>query len=189
MHSSSKPGRAAWKVAGLLAIWLVAAAALLLRFPHARVFAIVPLAMALPVAAWVLAAPALEERQLVAGAAVLAVLEVGIVSAMATLFASFSSPFLTAAFTATLFVIGRSADTLAHLPAKQFGTTASAGAKLLARVVPNLHTYVPARPLLLGQVAAEPLGRYVALAGLHAVAYATALLVVGAFVFQRRDFS
>jgi hypothetical protein len=87
-----------------------------------------------------------------------------------------------------VFLIGRSADTLAHLPRRLFGKAVASGGGALARVFPNLHVYVPARPLLLGQVAEHPVWRYVGTAMLHAVFYATALLVVGAVAFQRRDF-
>jgi hypothetical protein len=108
---------------------------------------------------------------------------------VATLFASFSSPFLTAAFTTMIFVIGRSSDTLAHLPKRAFGATVGTLGRGLARVFPNLHAYVPARPLLLGQVADQPPWRYVGIAALHAIFYATALLVASALAFRKRDFS
>jgi Cu-processing system permease protein len=182
-------GQVVWKLGGLGLAWLAALGAGLVGLRHARVFAVIPFAIALPFAAWVLAAPAFEERGLVAAAAVLAVCEVAVVAAVATLFASFSSPFLTAIFTSMIFVIGRSADTLAHLPKKQFGAAASVAGGVLARVVPNLHVYVPARPLLLGQVALQPVWPYVALAGVQAASYAAALLVVGALIFRKRDFS
>jgi hypothetical protein len=120
---------------------------------------------------------------------VLAVCEVGIVAAVATLFASFSSPVLTATFTAMIFVIGRSSDTLAHLPGKVFGPEIAFTGKILARVFPNLHVYVPARALLLGQASGTPVWPYVAEAAAHAVLYAIALLAVSVLAFRKRDFS
>jgi len=182
-------GQEAWKLGAAGLVWLAALSTVLLRLRRARVFVVIPFAITLPLAAWVLAAPAFEERGLVAAAAVLAMCEVAVVAAVATLFASFSSPFLTATFTSMIFVIGRSADTLAHLPKKQFGAVAAVAASVLARVVPNLHIYVPARPLLLGQIAMQPVWPYVALASLQAASYAAALLVVGALVFRKRDFT
>jgi hypothetical protein len=163
--------------------------ALLLALPRARVFVFPPWAAVVAVAAWVLATPAAGERQVVTASAVLAVSEVGIVAALATLFASFSSPFLTAAFTSLLFVIGRSADMLAHLPQRMLGSAIVDAGAGLARVVPNLNVYVPARPLLLGVVEGHPVWAYVGWAALHAVCYASALLVVGSLAFQRRDFA
>jgi Cu-processing system permease protein len=181
-------GQAAWKVGALAAVMLGTLGTLLVRARLTRVFVVIPWALALVVACWVLAAPALEERRLVTAAAVLAVCEVSIVAAVATLFSSFSSPFLTATATAMIFIIGRSADTMAHLPKRQFGGWTLVG-RVLARVFPNLHTYVPARALLLGQAAEEPVWPYVAMAGLQAVSYVTALLVIAALAFRKRDFS
>ena len=108
--------------------------------------------------------------------------------AVATLFASFSSPALTAVFTLGVFVVGRSADTLAKLPVHQFGETLRDIGKAMARVVPNLQVYVPPRPLLLGEVAGVSLPAFVASAAMHAVFYAGALLVVSAVAFRYRDF-
>jgi hypothetical protein len=124
----------------------------------------------------------------VTAGAVLTLCEVAIVAGVAMLFASFSSAGLTATFTTLLFVIGRSADTLAHLPSKLFGPLAVWG-KIIARVVPNLHVYVPARPLLLGQVPDEPTWTYVSVAALHAAIYATGLLAASALIFRKRDFA
>jgi Cu-processing system permease protein len=182
-------GEAPWKVGVFSVLGVGALAVLLVRAGHARVFAAIPWALALAVAAWLVAAPAVEERQLVAASAALAVCEVAIVGAVATLFASFSSPFLTAALTGMVFVIGRSADTLAHLPSKVFGEPFAAGGRVLARIFPNLHTYVPPRALLLGEVASVPVWPYVGAAALHAAFYVTALLVIGALAFNRRDFA
>jgi hypothetical protein len=157
--------------------------------PQARVFVIIPWALAMAAVAWGLASAAPDERRLGTAAASLGVSEIAIVAAVATLFASFSSPFLTAAFTAMVFVIGRCADSLAHIPKHLLGTQVSAVGRAIARVVPNLHVYVPPRPLLLGQVADQPVWPYVGWAAIHAAFYATVLLVVGSMAFQRRDFS
>jgi hypothetical protein len=161
----------------------------LVRARHVRVFVMIPWSFVLAAVVWTAAAPALEDRQLVVAAALLSICEVAIVAAVATLFASFSSPFLTATFTAMVFIIGRSSDTLAHLPKKMFGESVALAFAGLARVVPNLHVYVPPRPLLLGQVASQAVWRYVGMAAAHAFFYATALLVIGALAFRKRDFS
>jgi ABC-type transport system involved in multi-copper enzyme maturation permease subunit len=155
----------------------------------ARVFAVIPWALAVAAAAWFLADTAPAERQLVAASSALSLCEVGIVAALATLFASFSSPFLTAAFTSMIFVIGRSADTLAHFPKRLFGNGCSAAFRWLSHVVPNFHLYVPPRPLLLGNVVGQPVWAYVGMAALHALAYAIALLVVSSLAFAKRDFA
>jgi small basic protein len=182
-------GETPWKVGAVVVAMLAALGGLLARRSEARTFVGIPWAFALAVAAWCVAGAAGEERQLVVASAVLAFCEIAIVAAIATLFASFSSPFLTATFTSMVFVIGRRSDMLAHLPAKVFGATLGGMGRALARIVPNLQAYVPARPLLLGQVAAQPVWGYVALAALHAASYAAALLVVSALTFRKRDFA
>jgi hypothetical protein len=181
-----------WKLGIAAAGATVLLGLMLVRTRYGKIFTVVPWAVCVVGVAWFLAAPAMEERQLVGASAALSLCEVGIVAAVATLFSSFSSPFLTATFTSMLFIVGRSADTLAHLPAKMFGAVGgifAAGGRGIARVVPNLHLYVPARPLLLGQVAGQPVWGYVATAAAHAVFYSTAVLVVAALTFRKRDFS
>jgi hypothetical protein len=114
--------------------------------------------------------------------------EVSIVAALATVFASFSSPFLTAVFTFGAFVVGRSADTLAHLPVRVFGPTIKSIGTLLSQVVPNLMVYVPPRPLLTGEAAHVELGPYILMAAAQALGWAVLLLAAASFIFRRRDF-
>jgi ABC-type transport system involved in multi-copper enzyme maturation permease subunit len=177
-------GKVGAVVGGLVAV----AAAAAWRLPQARVFVVIPWAPVLAVAGWMLAWPVPEERQVVLASALLATCEVAIVAAVATLFSSFSSPFLTATCTTLVFIMGRSADTMAHLPPRMFGVFASVF-RAVAHVVPNLQVYVPARPLLLGQSADHPLWPYVGAAAVQALFYSTALIAVGALAFRRRDFS
>jgi Cu-processing system permease protein len=181
-------GQRPWKVASVAIALFAALGVALVRARHLRVFLVVPWTVVCACAFWVLAAPAFEERQVVTASAILSVFEIGIVTAAATLFSSFSSPFLTSACTAMVFLIGRSSDTMAHIPKGVFGAGCSAAGRVGAHVIPNLHTYVPPRPLLLGETA-EPIWRYVATAGVQAVAYSAILLIVAIFAFNRRDFS
>lgn len=181
-------GQPAAKVLGTVGALLAALALVAARARFTRVFVVIPWAPALAIAAWLLAWPEAEERQVVLASALLAICEVAVVAAVATLFSSFSSPFLTATCTALVFIMGRSADTMAHLPQKMFGAFSSVF-RGVARVVPNLHVYVPARPLLLGQAPGHPLWPYIGAAALQAVCYATVLIVIGALAFRKRDFS
>lgn len=153
-----------------------------------RVFLVLPWALVAFAAMAVVASGAGGERQVVVASAVLTMAEVAIVTAIALLFSSFSSPFLTAIFTVMVFLIGRSADTLANLPARLFGETVRTIGIGLSKVVPNLHVYVPARPVLLGQVPSIALSSYVLSAWTNAVLYAVILLALSAIVFRRRDF-
>jgi len=177
------------KVAIPFGVMLVVLGIAIARARHSRVFVVIPWSFILAVVMWRVASPAPEDRQLVVAGALLSICEVAIVAAVATLFSSFSSPFLTATFTALVFVIGRSADTLAHLPKRMFGESVAFVFAAIARIVPNLHVYVPARALLLGQIAGQAAWRYVGVAAMHAVFYSAALLVIAALAFRRRDFS
>src|SRR5690606_39168862 len=91
---------------GLGSVGLLAgAAALLPRFRTALpIFWSLSL-LALGVA---LSGGAPDDRRVLFGSALLTVFEVGVVAAVATVFAAFSSPFLSAVFTLGVFVVGRS---------------------------------------------------------------------------------
>jgi hypothetical protein len=176
----------AFVVAGMLALLVV----LLWRAKLTRVFVLLPWSLALFVVTALLASAAGDDRQIVVLSAVLTLAEITIVTAVAMLFSSFSSPFLTAIFTIMVFLVGRSADTLGNLPARTFGSLGplihDIGAAL-ARIVPNLNLYVPARPLLLGQIAAIAPAAFVARACANADLYAAGLLTLSALIFRRRD--
>ncbi len=173
---------------GTLGGSLAVLGALLVAMKRRRVYALVPWSFALVLVSYWLAAPAGENRQLVAALSLLAIAEVSIVTAVAVFFSSFSSPFLTSIFTLSVFAIGRTADTLGNLPAKVFGSAVHMFGVVLAKIVPNLHLYVPARPLLLGQVSGTPVATYVATATLHSFCYTLILLILSAALFARRDF-
>ncbi len=140
------------------------------------------------VGGWFLAADAPDDRRVILGSAFLTLCEVAIIAALATLFASFSSPFLTAVFSFSVFIVGRSADTLAELPKKVFGDTIHGFGVVLSKMVPNLMVYVPPRPLLTGEAASTPFGEYALLATAQALAWSVGLLGAAALIFRRRDF-
>jgi ABC-type transport system involved in multi-copper enzyme maturation permease subunit len=158
------------------------------RAKYSRVFVLLPWSWALFAVMALVAGPAEGERQLVLASAALTLCEVAIVSGIATVFSSFSSPFLTSIFTLGVWLVGRSADTLGHLPARTFGQQAATAGRVLARIVPNLQAYVPPRALLLGQVSDQPTWTFVGLAAANALFYAILLVVAGALVFRKRDF-
>lgn len=170
------------------AVFLAVLGALLFKLREARVYVLLPWSVGLFVTMAVLCQHVPDERRMVVASALLTLSEVAIISAVASLFASFSSPFLTAIFTLCIFLVGRSADTMANLPPKIFGPEIHAIGAGLARVFPNLQVYVPARSLLLGQVPGAPVWPFVASGAMHALFYATFLLTLGALVFRKRDF-
>ncbi len=152
------------------------------------VFILIPWSAAYFATMAVLASSAGVERRVVLGNSLLSLFEGGIVAAIATFFSSFSSPFLTAAFTFGVFLVGRSADTLANLPARVFGEQLKAFGRGLVRIFPNLQLYVPPRPVLQGTLADVSTAGYIASAAAHSALYATAILAVAVVLFRRRDF-
>ncbi|MFT3775607.1 MAG: ABC transporter permease subunit [Minicystis sp.] len=168
-----------------LVIALVLAA---IRSPKARTYGPIPWAALVLVAGALLAGHAPEERRVVLGGCFLALLEVAIVAAIGMLFASFSTPFLSALLTLGTAIIGRSADTLARFPVKYFGPTGRAFFVALSKVVPNLHIFVPPRPLFTGEVATVPLAPYLGMATITAIGWSVGLLAVAGFIFRKRDF-
>lgn len=176
-------------VVAAVALLALILAVLLVRATYTRVFVLLPWALASLLAMALLSSTAGDDRRLVLAATVLTVCEALIITAVATFFSSFSSPFLTAVFSFGVFVIGRSAETLSHLPEKQLGGFVHSFGAVLGHLFPNLQLYVPPRPVLLGQVASVPVWPYVATSSLHAVAYSVVLIVCAWLFFRKRDFT
>lgn len=158
------------------------------KWPSARTFGFIPLAIALCALGVWLSASCPEERRVVLGAGALTMLEVSIITAFATLFSSFSTPFLSSLLTLGVFVVGRSADTLTRLPVKQFGQTIHDLGVGLSKVVPNLQVYVPPRPLLSGEFVDQPLLPYIGMASIASLGWCLGLLALAAMIFRKRDF-
>jgi ABC-type transport system involved in multi-copper enzyme maturation permease subunit len=184
LQSKQNVGASIGAAVGLLALLGVG----LWRAKHARVFVVLPWALLAFAVMAFLSTGAGGERQILLVSVVLTTAEVAIVTAVAMLFSSFSSPFLTAMFTLMLVLIGRSADTLANLPERLFGRIGHDAGVVVAAIVPNLNVYVPARPLMLGELPGVSLAGYVARAWGNAFFYSAVLLALSAIVFRRRDF-
>ena len=180
-------GRPPAIVYGTLVGFGVALALFLYRLERVRVFVLGPFAVVYFVTMAILAAPAGGERAVVVASCGLTLCEVAIVTATTLFFSSFSTPFLTAIFTLALFVFGRSAETLGHLPPKMVGSFAKNVGLVVSKILPNLHLYVPERTILLGEVDGVPIGGYVARAALNSVFYAGLLLVLACVIFRKRD--
>ena len=69
--------------------------------------------------------------------------EVSILTAVALFFSSFSTPFLTGAFTLGVWLAGRSADSMQTMRSPLLGDAIVAVLHGLARVVPNFNLFVP----------------------------------------------
>lgn len=158
------------------------------RLPRFRTWAPLPLALVLLLLGAFLAREGVSESGVILGQALLTFMEVCIITGITLVFASFSSPFLTAVFTFSVFLVGRSADTLARLPAHVFGDAVKALGKVLSQVFPNLMVYVPPRALLTGEAAGIDFHSYSWVAAGQALAWCVGLLAVATWIFRRRDF-
>jgi Cu-processing system permease protein len=179
------------QVEPVLALGVLAGLAVLLAaglyFARDRTAVLVPFAsLALLATAW-LARGAQVELSPVLAQLSLCCVEVLVLGAVAILFSSFSSPFLTGIFTLGIWVLGRSADDMATMKSKQLGAFLLKLLRVAAEVLPNLQLYVPGRTLLTGQskVLVWP---YVATSAGYGLLYAALLLLFATLIFQRRDF-
>lgn len=120
-------------------------------------------------------------------ALVLVVGEVILLAAVAMLFGSFSTPFLTGAFTMGVWLLGRSADTMATIHARVLPEAIRTLLHGLAWVLPNFHLFVPSMHALEPAAGALSPLAYVGSSMGYALVYSAALLVVASAVFERRD--
>jgi ABC-type transport system involved in multi-copper enzyme maturation permease subunit len=182
-------GRSWTTIAITASAFLIVPASMAYYLPRWRTYLPIGWAAAALAVAVVLASGATDDRRVVLAASSLALMEVMIVSALATLFSSFSSPFLSAVFTVGLFVMGRQTGTLGRLPVRMFGEIGRRLGAVLATLLPNLDVYVPPRPLLTGEALNVSLGRHLAFSGVQAIAWSVGLIVVSSFIFDKRDLS
>ncbi|MGB8223955.1 MAG: ABC transporter permease subunit [Polyangiales bacterium] len=115
--------------------------------------------------------------------------EVLILTAVALLFSSFSTPFLTGAFTFGVWMVGRAANDMVAMKTRVLSPSMKTFLSWLAEVVPNFNLFVPGRNTLVMRAGTygEPL-TYVATSMSYAILYAAATLFVAALIFRRRDF-
>ncbi|MDI3284656.1 ABC transporter permease subunit [Polyangium sp. 15x6] len=168
--------------------WLVLMGLVGWRIPEMRTYGVIPWAAGMLVLGVVLSGVAPDERRVVLASSVLTLLEIAIVAAAATLFASFSTPFLSALLTLGVWIVGRQADSLSRLPVKQFGQQIHDMGVVLSKIVPNLQIFVPPRPLLVGAAIDVKLSSYLGMASLTSLGWSVGLLAVAALVFNERDF-
>lgn len=158
------------------------------RVPRFRTWAPLPLGIVLVGFGSFFARDVVSERGVILGQALLTFFEVSVVIGITLVFAAFSSPFLTAVLSLSIFLVGRSADALARLPEHLFGPLIKSIGTFLSHVVPNLMVYVPPRTLLTGEAVGVSYWPYCGSAGIQAVAWTVGLLILSTVIFQRRDF-
>lgn len=114
--------------------------------------------------------------------------EVLVVTSIALFFSSFSTPYLTALFTLGVWVVGRSADTMATMKSKILGAQIREMLKWMANVVPNLNLYVPGHHTLETQITKTvgPMSYLLTSLG-YSLFYSAFILIVSILIFRRRD--
>ena len=144
--------------------------------------------VALGASAWVCSTVDVELFRLLASL-VLNLGEVLILTAVALLFSSFSTPFLTGAFTFGVWLVGRAAHDMVAMKTRVLSPAMKTLLSWLAEVVPNFNLFVPGRNTLVTKAAeyGEPL-TYVATSMGYAILYAAVTLIVATLIFRRRDF-
>ncbi len=126
-------------------------------------------------------------------AEVLVVVELALVTAVAMLFSSFSSPYLSTMFTAALWVIGRNrGELLAFATGRKLeGTGLGTTLEIVADVVPDFHALYISGGQLGGQIVSVHetfvSWGYVLEASAYGLSYAAVCLVVAMALFARRD--
>lgn len=140
----------------------------------------------------VLALQGAEIGSAVPRAIVLTFLEVVVITSIAILFSSFSSPFLSGAFTLGLFVIGRSLPELRELVGKIDQGPLRAVTLGLLHAVPDLHLFVVSGSMVDGRYISVHgdfvVWAYVGWAAVYALGYAAVVLSLASIFFSRRDF-
>jgi ABC-type transport system involved in multi-copper enzyme maturation permease subunit len=128
-------------------------------------------------------APAMDPALLKAIGLIL--IELLLVTAIAVLFSTFSTPILSAAFTFGLFIVGHFSTDLRNFDQVVSSPAAARLARGLYWVLPNLAQFDVKSQVVHGQTV--PIG-YVALTAGYAALYTAMLLTMAVLVFSRRDF-
>lgn len=120
----------------------------------------------------------------------LACVEVLLVAAIAMLFSSFSTPFLTGLMTLGIWLLGRQADDMATVRSNVIPEAVRSMLHALAHVVPNFSLFFPHDRVLTETLpdGATPL-QYVVEVTTYGSAYAGIVLVFACVIFTRRSFA
>jgi ABC-type transport system involved in multi-copper enzyme maturation permease subunit len=118
-------------------------------------------------------------------AVLLIYVELMILTAIALLFSSFSSPALSALLTFFIFIIGHFSSDLKGLATSMGSTSARWLFSSLYYLLPNLANYSFITPAAHGQM---PQAAQAALTILYALVYITVILAIATLVFRRRNF-
>ncbi|MBI4486106.1 MAG: ABC transporter permease [Acidobacteria bacterium] len=118
-------------------------------------------------------------------AVALILVELMLITALALVFSTFSSPMLSAAFTFGFFIVGHFSADLRNFDQVVDSPSATRLARGLYWVLPNLAQFDVKSQVVHGQLV--PFG-YMALTTGYAALYIVMLLIIAMYVFSRRDF-
>jgi len=114
-----------------------------------------------------------------------------VVTSVAVLFSSFSSPFLSGFFALGFFVVGRSVPDIRAL-AEKSGPAVKALLDAGATAVPNLHLFYPSGAIIGAEhvsVHGEFVGAgYLLWTTAYGVGYSLVVLILAMIIFRNRDF-
>jgi ABC-type transport system involved in multi-copper enzyme maturation permease subunit len=117
--------------------------------------------------------------------------EAVVVTAIAVLFSSFATPFMSGIFTFGLFLIGRNALVLSELASRRSGGWLGRFFDLLVGLAPNLHLFYPSGQMFEDRYvsihASFVPAEYVAYAAAYGLGYTVCLLILAVAIFRRRD--
>ena len=118
-------------------------------------------------------------------AVLLIFVELMVITAVATLFSSFTTPTLSAIFTLSIFVIGHLSRDLKEFAAQFGGATLKAVVLALYYIMPNLSSFNIRGQAVHG--VSVPFS-FIGLSTLYGAFYLSAVLILAMLIFQRRDF-
>ncbi len=153
-----------------------------------RTSALIPWSLLTLVGLATVAAPASPLLWPILASLALTLCEVLVLTAVALLFSSFSTPFLTGVFTTGVWLLGRSTDTMATTTSKSLPDAIKVTLHGLAHVLPNFHLFVPGRHTLTEMSDVGGPGQYVLQSAIYAVTYTVLLLTAASLAFRKRDF-
>jgi ABC-type transport system involved in multi-copper enzyme maturation permease subunit len=135
---------------------------------------------------------AIEGSAAVVRAILLLFCEVTVVTAVAVLFSSFSSPFLSGVFTLGIFLVGRSTPELRQVIGKLKSPLGRVACDAGLRVFPDLHLFYVSGGMIGGHAVTVHGDyvdwSYVAVAAGYGLGYAACALALAVLLFSRRDF-
>ncbi len=118
-------------------------------------------------------------------AIILILVELSLITSVALLFSSFSTPTLSAIFTLSFFVIGRMVEDIKHFGSVSESEMVQTTSKVIYHIIPNLQDFIPLGGASSGQVISGPMFVQLIAIGLM---WTALYLILAITIFHKRDF-